>query len=140
MHPYAFQMSAIFMFFVSFPFALIPVLLDLAQTETLSFTLGRFAGQRGSLGAVGASEPAKDDSLAAMEKFAAQAAARDQEKADREAAVPLLNETSFDRRRVMAVYKEDGTRGHHMQVTSLITTIRMVISRLCFDVLYTSRV
>lgn len=29
---------------------------------------------------------------------------------------PLLNDTSFDRRRVMAVYKEDGSRGHHMQV------------------------
>ena len=25
---------------------------------------------------------------------------------------PLLNETGFDRRRVTAVYKDDGTRGH----------------------------
>lgn len=67
-------------------------------------------------GASSAAAPAKDDSVAAMERFAAQAAAREQERAEREAAVPLLNETSFDRRRVMAVYKEDGTRGHHMQV------------------------
>lgn len=28
----------------------------------------------------------------------------------------MLNETSFDRRRVTAVYKQDGGRGHHMQV------------------------
>ena len=61
----------------------------------------------------------KDDSLTAMEKFAAQAAAREQEKADKEALVPLLNETSFDRRRVVAVYKDDGTRGHHMSVSPL---------------------
>ena len=27
----------------------------------------------------------------------------------------LLNETSFDRRRQVAVYKNDGKRGHHMQ-------------------------
>lgn len=30
--------------------------------------------------------------------------------------VELLNETSFDRRRQVAVYKNDGKRGHHMQV------------------------
>ncbi len=29
-------------------------------------------------------------------------------------AQPLLNETAFDRRRVVAVYKDDGSRGHHM--------------------------
>jgi len=29
--------------------------------------------------------------------------------------VELLNETSFDRRRQVAVYKNDGKRGHHMQ-------------------------
>lgn len=31
-------------------------------------------------------------------------------------AEPFLNETSFDRRKVVAVYKPDGDRGHHMQV------------------------
>lgn len=33
--------------------------------------------------------------------------------------VELLNETSFDRRRQVAVYKNDGKRGHHMQVRAL---------------------
>ena len=28
----------------------------------------------------------------------------------------LLNENAYDRRTVKAVYKQDGTRGHHMQV------------------------
>ena len=35
------------------------------------------------------------------------------------AQVELLNETSFDRRRQVAVYKNDGKRGHHMQVRAL---------------------
>lgn len=44
-------------------------------------------------------------------------ARRKQDREDEEAArQPLLNDTSFDRRRVVAVYKDDGSRGHHMQV------------------------
>lgn len=38
------------------------------------------------------------------------------------AQVELLNETSFDRRRQVAVYKNDGKRGHHMQVRTLAQT------------------
>ena len=51
-----------------------------------------------------------------------QFAERDEAKAKLEAAEeeaarqPLLNDTSFDRRRVTAVYKDDGSRGHHMGV------------------------
>lgn len=62
------------------------------------------------------------DSLAAMEAAMKRAAdreeARKEKERDEEASnsQPLLNDTSFDRRRVVAVYKEDGTRGHHMQV------------------------
>ena len=41
---------------------------------------------------------------------------QDRERVEREAKVELLNETSFDRRRQVAVYKQDGGRGHHMQV------------------------
>lgn len=58
------------------------------------------------------------DSLAAMEAFTKMAAKRDEEKGEREAKTPLLNETSFDRRRTMAVYKHDGSRGHHMGVST----------------------
>eukprot|EP00955_Chlamydomonas_euryale_P118482 366546-Chlamydomonas_euryale.AAC.15 len=45
----------------------------------------------------------------------AQKARDDLEEEDRrKRAEPLLNETSFDRRKVWAVYKNDGSRGHHM--------------------------
>ena len=37
-------------------------------------------------------------------------------EAEREQKVALLNENAYDRRTVKAVYKQDGTRGHHMQV------------------------
>lgn len=56
------------------------------------------------------------DSLAAMEAFTKLAAKRDEQRGEQEAKTPLLNETSFDRRRTMAVYKQDGNKGHHMQV------------------------
>lgn len=60
------------------------------------------------------------DSVAAMEAFArmaeknAELLQAQQEEEDRKRQ-ELLNETSFDRRRVVAVYKDDGSRGHHMQ-------------------------
>ena len=56
------------------------------------------------------------DSLAAMEAFAAAAKRHEEVKEEQEARVEHLNETSFDRRRKVAVYKSDGRRGHHMQV------------------------
>lgn len=31
----------------------------------------------------------------------------------------ILNETSYDRRRVAAVYTQDGRRGHHMQAREM---------------------
>lgn len=43
--------------------------------------------------------------------------AEEEEEEDRRrraSAIPILNETSFDRRKVTAVYKNDGSRGHHM--------------------------
>ncbi|KAK9814648.1 hypothetical protein WJX72_009237 [[Myrmecia] bisecta] len=55
------------------------------------------------------------DSLAAMEAFTRLAAKHEESREEKEARVALLNETSFDRRRQVAVYKNDGTRGHHMQ-------------------------
>ena len=51
--------------------------------------------------------------LAAEREEAKQKQEREEEEAARQ---PLLNDTSFDRRRVVAVYKDDGSRGHHMQV------------------------
>ncbi len=58
------------------------------------------------------------DSLAAMEAYTRLAAekekARPQDEAERREG--LLNETSFDRRRQIAVYRKDGKKGHHMQV------------------------
>ncbi|KAK9915471.1 hypothetical protein WJX75_009690 [Coccomyxa subellipsoidea] len=61
----------------------------------------------------------KGDSLAAMEAYAKLAARKEQARpSDAEEEKPrvaLLNETSFDRRRQVAVYKNDGKRGHHMQ-------------------------
>ena len=51
-----------------------------------------------------------------MEAFTKLAAKRDEQREEQEAKQPLLNETSFDRRRTMAVYKQDGNKGHHMQV------------------------
>lgn len=57
-----------------------------------------------------------------MKQFAEREEARAKiEAAEEEAArQPLLNDTSFDRRRVTAVYKDDGSRGHHMGVSFCI--------------------
>ncbi|EIE22279.1 hypothetical protein COCSUDRAFT_55975 [Coccomyxa subellipsoidea C-169] len=63
----------------------------------------------------------KGDSLVAMEAYAKLAARKEQarpkdaEEEEEKPRVALLNETSFDRRRQLAVYKTDGKRGHHMQ-------------------------
>ncbi|KAG2435757.1 hypothetical protein HXX76_006953 [Chlamydomonas incerta] len=79
---------------------------------------------------------AQGDSVGAMEAFARLAARRDRgrsasadpddpdgaaggdddddEEARRRRAEPLLNKTAFERRKVTAVYKDDGSRGHHM--------------------------
>lgn len=89
---------------------------------------------------------AKGDSVAAMEAFAHLAAKRErksrwgdeavaggdgaggsgasvddeEEQAERRArAEPLLNKTAFERRKVVSVFKEDGSRGHHMQVRAV---------------------
>lgn len=56
------------------------------------------------------------DSVAAMEAFAAAAKRQEESREEKETRVEHLNETSFDRRRKVAVYKSDGRRGHHMQV------------------------
>lgn len=62
----------------------------------------------------------KGDSVAAMDAYmklmakkAAEKEAADEEE-ERKRREPLLNETSFDRRKVTAVFKSDGSRGHHM--------------------------
>ena len=66
---------------------------------------------------------AQGDSLAAMEAFTRLAAekekGRPQEEAERREG--LLNETSFDRRRQIAVYRKDGKKGHHMQAGFLFS-------------------
>lgn len=64
----------------------------------------------------------KGDSVAAMDaymklmakKAAEKEAQEREEEEERKRQIPLLNETSFDRRKVTAVFKTDGTRGHHM--------------------------
>ena len=55
------------------------------------------------------------DSLAAMEAFTKLAAQHDEGRLEEERKVALLKETSFDRRRQVAVFKADGRKGHHMQ-------------------------
>lgn len=74
---------------------------------------------------------AKGDAVAAMEAFAALAAKRDakrersadpdelEDEERRKRAEPLLNKTAFERRKTTAVYKDDGSRGHHMGVGDL---------------------
>lgn len=89
--------------------------------HTLTATLAG-AGAGAASPAVSTAEAKKaleqGDSLAAMEAFTRMAAekekARPQEEAERREG--LLNETSFDRRRQIAVYRKDGKKGHHMQV------------------------
>lgn len=56
----------------------------------------------------------------AAAKRAAQKAQEEEEEAEKERkrrAEPFLNETAFDRRKLTAVYKTDGSRGHHMGVS-----------------------
>ena len=55
------------------------------------------------------------DPIAAMEAFAKKAAQAESDRIQKEEKIAYLKETSYDRRTVKAVYKEDGTRGHHMQ-------------------------
>ncbi|KIZ02170.1 splicing factor 4 [Monoraphidium neglectum] len=50
--------------------------------------------------------------LEERDKAAARDADSDEER--RRRAEPLLKETAFDRRKVVAVFKHDGSRGHHM--------------------------
>lgn len=69
-------------------------------------------------GSAAAAALAGGDSLAAMEAFTALAARHEQARPAREEVVEHLNETSFDWRRQVAVYKNDGKRGHHMQARS----------------------
>ena len=61
-----------------------------------------------------AASPAVDP-IAAMEAFAKKAAKAEADKQQKEERIAYLKETSYDRRTVKAVYKDDGTRGHHMQ-------------------------
>lgn len=62
-----------------------------------------------------AAAPSAVDPIAAMEAFAKKAAQAEAQKQQKEERVAYLKETSYDRRTVKAVYKDDGTRGHHMQ-------------------------
>ena len=55
------------------------------------------------------------DPIAAMEAFARKAEQLEASKVAKEEKIALLKETSYDRRTVKAIYKDDGTRGHHMQ-------------------------
>jgi splicing factor 4 len=59
---------------------------------------------------------AAGDSVAAMNAYMKLAAKRDKpEEEEPDRSQPLLNDTVFERRKVVAVYKDDGSRGHHMQ-------------------------
>lgn len=62
-----------------------------------------------------AAAPAAVDPIAAMEAFAKKAAQAEAHKHQKEERVANLKETSYDRRTVKAIFKDDGTRGHHMQ-------------------------
>lgn len=76
----------------------------------------RPTGGEDILGQQRAKQPAaRSDSVAVMEAFAAAAKQKEESREEAEARIEHLNETSFDRRRKVAVYKQDGRRGHHMQ-------------------------
>ena len=55
------------------------------------------------------------DPIAAMEAFARKAEELEAGRVAKEDKIALLKETSYDRRTVKAIFKDDGTRGHHMQ-------------------------
>lgn len=61
------------------------------------------------------------NSLAAMEAYMKLAAKKERggvssdDDEDGSKAPPLLNDNPFERRKVVAVFKDDGSRGHHMQ-------------------------
>lgn len=81
----------------------------------------RPTGGEDILGQQRAKQPAaRSDSVAVMEAFAAAAKQKEESREEAEARIEHLNETSFDRRRKVAVYKQDGRRGHHMQVCCYI--------------------
>jgi hypothetical protein len=73
-------------------------------------------------GVSGAGSGGGGSTLSAMEQYMRRleerdkAAARDADSDEerRRRAEPLLKETAFDRRKVVAVFKHDGSRGHHM--------------------------
>lgn len=60
---------------------------------------------------------AAGDSVAAMNAYMKLAAKKDkpEEEDDQTPLEPLLNDNAFERRKVAAVFKDDGSRGHHMQ-------------------------
>lgn len=56
------------------------------------------------------------NSLAAMDAYMQLAAKKDKpQPEDEDRSQPLLNDNAFERRKVVAVFKDDGSRGHHMQ-------------------------
>lgn len=70
----------------------------------------------------GSSGGAGGSTLAAMDAYMKRLEQRDKAGDDpdsdeerRRRAAPLLKETGFDRRKVVAVYTQDGKKGHHMQ-------------------------
>ena len=85
---------------------------QLPPSDTSSRQKARFS--EAPAPALPAASPAVDP-IAAMEAFAKRAAQAEADKKQKEERVAYLKETSYDRRTVKAVYKDDGTRGHHMQ-------------------------
>ena len=76
-----------------------------------------------STGAEESSAGPSSSSVEAMERYAKEMERREAERLSREddedrkrkSSVPLLNETSFDRRKTDHVIREDGKIGHHLQ-------------------------
>jgi splicing factor 4 len=104
------------------------------QTDEPASKRGRWDSNSGTL-LVGSSQPAAAGVLSAgpaaatgtatlsamdeyMKRLEEQAQKKreddEEEERRRRASQPLLKETAFDRRKVVAVFKDDGQRGHHM--------------------------
>lgn len=87
-----------------------PLILDPTAPDAQPSITGRRFSEAPPAAAAAAIDP-----IAAMEAFARKAEQLEASKVAKEEKIALLKETSYDRRTVKAIYKDDGTRGHHMQ-------------------------
>eukprot|EP00877_Chromochloris_zofingiensis_P007322 jgi/Chrzof1/2843/Cz12g00250.t1 len=93
-----------------------------ANTTAASVHAATSASSMPNTAATTTSSSSRPDTISAMEAYAkrleeqrAADAAEAEEEDRKRKARPFLKDTAYDRRKVVAVYKDDGSRGHHMQ-------------------------